>query len=336
VSTAGDDLRDRALAALQGLAIGDALGMPTQLMSRAAIADRFGTIDGFRDAAADHPIAAGLPAGSVTDDTEQALLLAHALIDGAGVIDPEDFARRLAAWEDDMRARGSLDLLGPSTRTAVAAVLAGVPAEQAGRAGVTNGAAMRVTPVGIAWPSNDVPELVRAVREASRVSHDTGIAIAGASAVAAAVSAGLDGADLDDAMDLAVAAARQGAALGSWIAGADVASRIEWAVGLGRDAAGDDGLAAFLDLVGTSLQTQESVPAAFGLLARAEGRGWDAALAGAAAGGDTDTIAAMAGAMGGAIGGTNAFPADAVKTVVRVNTLDFGPVVDGLLALRSR
>ena len=62
--------------------------------------------------AADHPIAAGMPAGSITDDTEQALLLAHALIDGAGVIDPEDFARRLAAWEDDMRARGSLDLLG--------------------------------------------------------------------------------------------------------------------------------------------------------------------------------------------------------------------------------
>jgi len=336
VSTASDDLHDRALAALQGLAIGDALGMPTQLMSRGAIAERFGVIDGFRDAASDHPIAAGMQAGSVTDDTEQALLLAHALIDGAGVIDPEDFARRLAAWEDEMRARGSLDLLGPSTRAAVAAVLAGVPAEQAGRSGVTNGAAMRVTPVGIAWPSNDLPALVRAVQEASRVSHDTGIAIAGAAAVAAAVSAGLDGAGLDDAITLAVEAARHGAALGNWIAGADVASRIEWAVGLGRHAAGDDGLAAFLDLVGTSLQTQESVPAAFGLLARADGRGWDAALAGAAAGGDTDTIAAMAGAIGGAIGGTDAFPADAVETVVRVNELNLEPVVDGLLALRSR
>ena len=336
MSAAGDDLHDRALAALQGLAIGDALGMPTQLMARARIAERFGTIDGFRDAAPEHPIAAGMPAGSVTDDTEQALLLAHALIDGAGVIDPEDFARRLAAWEDDMRARGSLDLLGPSTRAAVGAVLVGVPAEQAGRTGATNGAAMRVTPVGIAWPSTDLPALVTAVRDASRVSHDTGIAIAGASAIAAAVSAGLDGAGFDDAVTIAVAAARTGAELGAWVAGADVATRIEWAVGLGRDAAGDDGLVTFLDLVGTSLQTQESVPAAFGLLARAEGRGWDAALAGAAAGGDTDTIAAMAGAIGGAIGGTAAFPAEAIQTVVRINTLDLGPVVDGLLALRSR
>jgi ADP-ribosylglycohydrolase len=336
VSAARDDLRDRALAALQGLAIGDALGMPTQLMPRAAINERFGAIDGFHGAAPHHPIAAGMPAGSVTDDTEQALLLARALIDGRGSIDPEDFARRLASWEDDMRARGSLDLLGPSTRAAVAAVLAGVSADEAGRAGVTNGAAMRVTPVGIAWPSDDLPALVDAVREASRVSHDTGIAIAGASAVAAAVSAGIDGADLDDAVDIAVEAARQGARLGSWIAGADVAARIEWAVGLGRDAAGDDGLAAFLDLVGTSLQTQESVPAAFGLLARAEGRGWDAALAGAAAGGDTDTIAAMAGAIGGAIGGSSAFPAAAIELVVRVNSLELEPVVDGLLALRER
>ncbi len=336
MSTAGDDLHDRALAALQGLAIGDALGMPTQLMSRAAIAGQFGTIDGFRDAAIDHPIAAGMPAGSVTDDTEQALLLAGALIDGAGVIVPEDFARRLAAWEDDMRGRGSLDLLGPSTRVAVAAVLAGGPAEEAGRTGATNGAAMRIAPVGIAWPSSDLPALVHAVREASRVSHDTGIAIAGASAVAAAVSAGLDGAGLEDATELAVEAARQGATLGSWIAGADVAARIEWAVGLGRDATGDDALAEFLDLVGTSLHTQESVPAAFGLLARAEGRGWEAALAGAAGGGDTDTIAAMAGAIGGAIGGTGTFPADAIETVTRVNSLDLAPVAEGLLALRAR
>lgn len=326
--------RARALSALQGLAIGDALGMPTQLMSRAAIAEAFGTIDSFRDAVADHPIAGGMRAGSITDDTEQALLLAAALIDGAGTIEPEDFARRLAAWEDDMRARGSLDLLGPSTRAAVAAVLGGTPADEAGRSGTTNGAAMRVTPVGIAWPSSDLPALVEAVRAAGRVSHDTGIAIAGASAVAAAVSAGLDGAELDDAIAVAVDAARLGAGLGTWIAGADVASRIEWAVGLGRDAAGDGGLARFLDLVGTSLQTQESVPAAFGLLARAGGRGWDSACAAAAGGGDTDTIAAIAGAVAGACG--SEFPDEAIATVTTVNSLDLAPVVDGLLALRAR
>ena len=52
-----------------------------------------------------------------------------------------------------MRARGSLDLLGPSTKRALTALLAGADIDQAGRFGVTNGAAMRITPVGIATPS---------------------------------------------------------------------------------------------------------------------------------------------------------------------------------------
>ena len=67
---------DRAKGALYGLAIGDALGMPTQLMSHEEVAACFGVLDGFREPPADHLIAAGLPAGSITDDTEQALLLA--------------------------------------------------------------------------------------------------------------------------------------------------------------------------------------------------------------------------------------------------------------------
>ena len=45
LTTPTDDdtgMGDRALGALYGLALGDALGMPTQVMSRAAIASRFG------------------------------------------------------------------------------------------------------------------------------------------------------------------------------------------------------------------------------------------------------------------------------------------------------
>ncbi len=126
--------------------------------------------------------------------------------------------RRLAHWEDGMRRRGSLDLLGPSTRAALAAVLAGTPADQAGRTGTTNGAAMRITPVGIAHPAGDLVRLVDAVADACRVSHDTGIAIAGAAAIAAAVSAGIDGADRAEATDLAIAAARLGERRGHWVA----------------------------------------------------------------------------------------------------------------------
>ncbi|MEO5921353.1 MAG: ADP-ribosylglycohydrolase family protein [Pseudolysinimonas sp.] len=320
--------RQRALGALQGLAIGDALGMPTQLMSRGDIAETFGIIDGFRDGPADHPIAAGMPAGSITDDTEQALLVAHALIERDGHLDAGDLARRLAEWEDGMRARGSLDLLGPSTRAAVAAVLAGTPPEEAGRYGATNGAAMRVTPVGIAVPpAKSMIRLIDAVHDSARASHDTGVAISAAAAVAAAVSAGISGATWREATDQAVSAAQAAEARGHWVAGASVAARIRLAIE-------QEHVDEIISLIGTSLASQESVPAAFGFLAIAQGDGWTATKLAAAAGGDTDTIAAIAGAIAGACG--SAFPDEAIATVIAVNSLDLEPVVDGLLALRAR
>ncbi len=92
-------------------------------------------------------------------------------------------------------------------------------------------------------------------------------------------------------------------------------------------------LDGILQLIGTSLASQESVPAAFGLLALAGGDGWHAGLTAAAIGGDTDTIAAMAGAVAGATGWTP--PPDAVATVERVNGLRFASVADALLALRT-
>ena len=85
--------------------------MPTQTLPRSAILAA-GAVTGFRAAAPDHPLAHGLAAGHVTDDTEQALLVADALIADAGRIDPRRLADDLDRWERNARARGSLDLLG--------------------------------------------------------------------------------------------------------------------------------------------------------------------------------------------------------------------------------
>ena len=130
----GARLRSRALGALYGLAIGDALGMPTQSRSRPDIVARYGSLlTAFEPGPPGHPVAAGLPAGAVTDDTEQAVLLARLIVAGRGDIDPAELARALLAWEGSMRARGSLDLLGPSTKQALNAVAAGASIEDAGR-----------------------------------------------------------------------------------------------------------------------------------------------------------------------------------------------------------
>jgi ADP-ribosylglycohydrolase len=329
-------VRARAVGALYGLAIGDALGMPTQSLSRSEIVARYGELLAtFWAGPPDHPIAAGLPAGTVTDDTEQAVLLGRLVARSGGRVDPAELASELLAWEESMRARGSLDLLGPSSRRALAALAAGAGVDEAGRYGVTNGAAMRVTPVGVATPSDDPGLLEDRVVAASRVTHNTGIALAGAAAVAAAVSAGIDGIPLSGAIQIAVAAAASAARRGHWVAGADVASRIDWATDLAAGLAPDQVIDTVYRLVGTSLATQESVPAAFAVAAAAPDDPWLACRIAASLGGDCDTIAAMTGAICGACHGVQAFPQTARDTVADVNGLSLDTLTVGLLAVRT-
>jgi ADP-ribosylglycohydrolase len=334
----------RARGALYGLAIGDALGMPTQMLSRTEIVRRWGPLlPGFEPAPPGHPIAAGMSAGVVTDDTEQAVLLARLLVKGCGTIDPHELATALTEWERAMAERGSLDLLGPSTKRAVAAILAGVPPEEAGAAGTTNGAAMRIAPVGIAVPvalharTPDVrlSTLVDHVVRASSVTHNTGIALAGAAAVAAAVSAGVSGATVAQATALGVQAARLAAGRGHWVAGADVAARIEWAAGLVTGHHQEVAANLIYTLVGTSLATQESVPAAFAVLAAVPADPWRACRLAASLGGDCDTIAAMTGAIAGACHGVGSFPPKAIAAI-DAQGLGLAALVGELLALRDR
>jgi len=329
--------QQRAAGALYGLAAGDALGMPTESLPRAEIVARYGPlVDSFQPGPPDQPLAAGLPAGTVTDDTEQALLLAGLIIEGGGTVDEAEFARRLMGWEAEMRARGSLSLLGPSTSRALAALLGGASVTESGRFGTTNGAAMRITPVGVATPCDDLGVLVDRVVAASRVTHNTGVALAGAAAVAAAVSAGVAGASVPEATSVAVAAAGQAAGRGHWVAAADVAARISWATGLTAGLAPRAAIDAVYTLVGTSLASQESVPAVFAILAAAPDDPWLACRMAASAGGDTDSIAAMAGAIAGACHGVTAIPAPARATVREVNGLRLDEVAAGLLGVRGQ
>ncbi|GAA1487531.1 ADP-ribosylglycohydrolase family protein [Brachybacterium sacelli] len=323
---------DRARGALLGLAIGDALGMPTQSLPREGIEDRYGTVEGFLDGAADQPIAPGMPAGSITDDTEQALIVARLTIAGEGIVDGHEFAAALIAWEQDMIARGSLDLLGPSTRSALATLQAGAPLEETGRYGTTNGAAMRIAPVGIAHRPG--PGLVEAVVAASRVTHNTGLGISGAAAIAAAVSAGIDGADTDEALEMAHSAALEGHTRGHWVAGGSIPAR--FAAHRDHVRALDPASAAtyLYDVVGTSVQSQESVVAALLLVDRGRLAPFDTLCTAASLGGDTDTVAAMAGAVLGAVHGPGAFPDAVLRQVLEVNDLDLDPLVRQLLAVR--
>lgn len=334
MTTAPPGLLDRALGAFYGLALGDALGMPTQVMSREDVVRVYGTLTGFEPARDDNPVSAGMPAGAVTDDTDQAVIVARLLVEGGGHVDPLRFAAELLSWEREMKAKGSFDLLGPSTKAALDAVAGGTDPKEAGRYGTTNGAAMRVTPVGIAFAADPLPHFLDRVVESCQVTHDTNIGIAGAAAVAAAVSTGVAGGTLDEAFDAAITAAEAGARRGNWIAGADISARIAWARELveGLDEAA--ALDRIVALIGTSVASQESVPAAFAVLALTGGDPWRSTLLAANLGGDSDTIGAIAGAVAGSVSGLSGLPADAVRTLRTVNGLELEPLAAQLLTHR--
>jgi len=225
--------------------------------------------------------------------------------------------------------------LGPSTSAAVTALVADGPLDVFGRSAATNGAAMRITPVGIVAVPDDLDRLVDLVVEASRVTHYTSLAIAGAAAVAAAVSGGIGGASVAEATTIAIKAAELGQQRGEWVAGAALPRRIAWAVGLVDTNDHDRSVRDVVELVGTSIATQESVPAAFAVLALHPNDPWQACLTAASLGGDSDTIAAMTGAMAGACHGMERWPQDAVDTVRKINNLDLEMYAGKLLALRT-
>lgn len=328
---------DRALGAFYGLALGDALGMPTQSFSRGEILTRFGHITTLENAPADQPIAPGMVAGSITDDTEQAILVGQLLVEGNASIDPNQLARRLITWESGMQAKGSQDLLGPSTKRAIDMILAGHSPEQSGRYGTTNGAAMRITPVGIAIDIAQPERFINTVVQACQVTHNTSLGIASAAAVAAVVSSGINGKKLEHALNAGTEMAFIAEHHGHWVAGGRIGPRIRWARQASSECNPDNLGDLLYDVIGTSVASQESVVTAFALaqrVASAELSSFDALCMAASLGGDTDTIAAILGAMLGACGGLELWPAALIEQIIEVNSLQLEPLVRDLLTLR--
>ena len=73
---------DRVHGALAGVAVGDSMGMPSEMWPRRRIRERFGSIERFLPAPEENDITRGLAAYEVTDDTRVTLLVAEAVVAG--------------------------------------------------------------------------------------------------------------------------------------------------------------------------------------------------------------------------------------------------------------
>lgn len=318
---------------LAGVACGDAMGMPTAMMSPEAIRKAFpGGINGFEAAPRGHPIHEGLVAGQVTDDTQQTLVVATAVLED-GKVDPLGIARRLLEWAEGMNAFGSL-LLGPSSLRALQAIKAGKSVYEAGAFGDTNGACMRISPVGMLHPG-DLERTVADVALSCLATHNTDIAIAGASAVACAIGAALRGVrSIDELIAIALTGARLGMGKGNpWI-GASISKRTQLALSLLDPAhTEEEVLKDLYDYIGAGVAITETVPVSLALVKYANGDPVKTIKLAANLGGDADTVAATAGSIAGAYAGIEAFPREYITTIEKVNHLALDTYSDRLTAL---
>jgi ADP-ribosyl-[dinitrogen reductase] hydrolase len=291
---AEDQRLDRALGCMLGLVAGDSLGSQVEFQDATSIAAAFP--DGVRDLA-DSPVWNTL-AGQPTDDSELALTLARGLV-RTGRYDPEDAAAAYGRWF----ASNPFDC-GHSTRLAFSSA-SSAPMDKAqaarntaDRGSQSNGSLMRIAPVGI-WAA-DPDEAARVADQDSTLSHPHPVCRAACAAFAAAISAAMLGADRREMMATALriadaagaGAAPVSAALRRAAAGvppAEFQHQMGWALIALQN--------AFYHLaIGTS------VPAAL--------------IATVGQGGDTDTNAAIAGALLGAADGRTSLPRDWVMQVL--------------------
>ncbi len=315
----------RIRGALAATACGDAFGMPNSFL-RAPV-----WRTAMEPGPANSPYHAGYAAGRITDDTEQALALTDALEEG---FTPSVVAAHLNKWFLSVGGEHSL-AVGPSTKRALMAYQAGAPVAEIGLAGVTNGAAMRISPIGVcgAVAALSLEQLADLVAVACMPTHATSPANSGATALAAAIAAGINGATWDQVMAAAMDGAKAGERRGKWIYAADVAARIRLARRLAAGARSKAEVATLMsEVIGAGEPCTESVPAALGIADYAQG---DPHLAIEISGnlrGDTDTIAAMAGAVCGAYSGEEALPREWRELVATVNKLDISRWAERLTA----
>jgi len=319
------------LGGLYGQALGDAWGMPAALRPEQTWNRYGGWLETLLAPASDHPVHGGFQAGEVTDDTQQAMSLARAIIND-GQVTVEGTARAIMAWYDEIDGDNS-PFVGPSTRRAVTALKTGADPHQTGLRGDTNGGAMRISPVGLIHPGDPQAAAEDAVI-ACTPTHFSDVAVSAACAVAGAIAQALTpNTTLAQIITAAVEAADTGLRRGAPWLGASVSRKIDFAVRLATDVSQSerDRLQNLYDLIGSTLAAADAIPCAFGVLAMAQGNPVDTAVYAAALSGDADTVGAIACALAGAWQGIDAIPFDYIKMLRQANPrYDFEETAEAL------
>ena len=323
-------LENRVLATLCGLALGDSMGMPTEFQPPEEIREFYGYVDTLLAPHPKHYHHEDMIRAQYTDDTELSLEVLDAIVRHEGV-SLEAAVDALRSWVEKYDVFHK-SYLGPTSKKALEAIFAGADPVETGKSGTTNGAAMRITPVGL-LNAGDPEQAARDAAILCLPTHGSNLAMAGAGAVAAAVAEALKN---SSTIDSVLSAARMGAQIaekeGNPVAESRMLPLLDEFLTLSTETKEDDAfLAEVFRRIEYTLQCEPTVAVVLTLFARYQGQPMQAIGMAANLGGDTDTIGALAGALCGAFSGTEKLDMDLVRQIEEVNHTDFREKADSIL-----
>jgi len=284
---------DRVYGCLIGQAVGDALGAPTEGKSVGEIRDEYGWIEDF---------VSDDPAG--TDDTEYAMLTAQIVLKYGSELSPADMMKE---WNEALVGqKGGFYGGGFSEMNGIGNLKKGLAVPHTGSDNHerwSDGAAMRIAPIGL-YCLGDPAEAARLAAVEAQISHARD-GIYSAQAIAASVACAAAGDDWESVIRAGLDHIPQD----SW-----TYRKINSAVEIGlRHTSMQEAVVDLHDSVSIFYYPwadvgPEATALAYGVFAAARGTYVPAVLGGVNVGRDSDTIAAMAGAMSGALHGAGLIP----------------------------
>jgi ADP-ribosylglycohydrolase len=328
-------MRKKIAGAIYGMALGDAMGMPSELWGREKVRKYFGKIEGLLDGPKENSVACNYKKGQFTDDTGQALVIIDSLNDTNFKPSSRDIAIKLLKWAEKENAFEN-NILGPTSKVALANFRDGINSKAVTDKALSNGSAMRIAPIGCLFNSHNKEKLADFVYSVSEVTHTSDITIAGAAMIAVAVSSAIENNDFDivikDIFEMEPIARRLGAETYS----PSLTERIKIGIYLANEYKNNEDLflEKLYDIVGAGVNISESVPSAISIAYYAQDPNKCALLCANLAG-DTDTIGAMATAICGAFKGIDYIKEEYIESLNKANDVDFNSYISILMNGRS-
>lgn len=285
--------REKIIAVLQALAVGDSFGKTTEFASRRQICSHFTEIHDLLipEQALAH---ADMKYGTVTDDTEQNLFLLDQFCTMKEV-SPGTAAQGLIRWYEE--SAEPQKYIGPSSAKALDALRHGVSWEQTGRTGTTCGGVMR-TPAAFLC-GGTLSDLTETIRATLLPTHNTFQAMEAALAYGYALWGMSQTRDIHQLLDWALRGCQCAEDMypeeANRLCAPRCAERLKYLYQIWENFHTQEQLLDFLfNIFGTTVSSCDVMVAAFALFLWAKDDVMQSIEMAAMLGGDTDTIGCLA------------------------------------------